>query len=67
MKEERGEKAKSVRQNCCVAFDPQKTLEILQSAQDARTKEQPRPQGAFPSPRGRGCKEVNIIDWSLGK
>ena len=36
-------------------FNPKKTLEILQSAQDARTKEQPRPQGALPSPWGRGC------------
>ena len=59
MKEEGGEKAKSVRQNCCVTFNPKKTLEILQSAQDARTKEQPRPQDAFPSHWGRGCKEVN--------
>ena len=56
MKEEGGEKGKSVRQNCCVTFNPKKTLEILQSAQDARTKEQPRPHGAFPSPWGRGCK-----------
>ena len=56
MKEEGGGKGKSVRQNYCVTFNPKKTLEILQSARDARTKEQPRPQGAFPSPWGRGCK-----------